>query len=237
MVFLFPINETIILFFVFLYKNISHLNTQFIRMKTKLAMIMVTMSLAFGLTGITGAQAAQTYHVKKGDTLWKISKKFQIGLSEMIDANPQIPNPDLIYPTQKINIPTIKSTKSVESQVIDLTNQERQKAGLAPLQLDWQLSRVARYKSRDMRDTGYFAHRSPQYGSPFDMMKRFNIQYTSAGENIAVGQTSPEQVVKEWMSSPGHRKNILNDTYTYIGVGYAKGGSYGTYWTQMFISK
>jgi uncharacterized YkwD family protein/spore coat assembly protein SafA len=206
-------------------------------MKTKLAILLVTMSLVFGLTGINGAQAAQIYYIKKGDTLWKISKKFRIGLSEIIEANPQIQNPDLIYPSQEIRIPTKKSIKSIERQVIDLTNQERQNAGLAPLQLDWQLSRVARYKSRDMRDTGYFAHRSPQYGSPFDMMKRFKVQYSSAGENIAVGQTSPEQVVKEWMNSPGHRKNILNDTYTYIGVGYAKGGSYGTYWTQMFISK
>jgi uncharacterized YkwD family protein/spore coat assembly protein SafA len=206
-------------------------------MKTKLAILMVAMSLVFGLTGINGAQAAQNYFVKKGDTLWIISKKFQVGLSEIIEANPQIPDPDLIYPNQKVRIPSIKSIKSVEKQVIELTNQERQKAGLSPLQLDWQLSRVARYKSRDMRDTGYFAHRSPQYGSPFDMMKSFNVQYSSAGENIAVGQTSPEQVVREWMNSPGHRKNILNGTYTHIGVGYAKGGSYGTYWTQMFISK
>jgi uncharacterized YkwD family protein/spore coat assembly protein SafA len=206
-------------------------------MKKKLAILLVIMSLALGLNGINTAQAAQTYYVKKGDTLWGISKKFRIGLSEIIEANPNIQNPDLIYPSQEIRIPTMESVKSFERQVIDLTNQERQKAGLAPLQLDWQLSRVARYKSRDMRDTGYFGHKSPQYGSPFDMMKRFNVQYSSAGENIAVGQTSPEQVVKEWMNSPGHRKNILNDTYTYIGAGYAKGGSYGTYWTQMFISK
>jgi uncharacterized YkwD family protein/spore coat assembly protein SafA len=206
-------------------------------MKKKLAILLVIMSLALGLNGINTAQAAQTYYVKKGDTLWGISKKFRIELSEIIEANPHIQNPDLIYPSQEIRIPTMESVKSFERQVIDLTNQERQKAGLAPLQLDWQLSRVARYKSRDMRDTGYFGHKSPQYGSPFDMMKRFNVQYSSAGENIAVGQTSPEQVVKEWMNSPGHRKNLLNDTYTYIGAGYAKGGSYGTYWTQMFISK
>lgn len=198
---------------------------------------MVVLSLVFGICGMQSAQAAQSYQVKKGDTLWKISKEFRVGLSEIIDANPQLSNPDLIYPGQEIHIPRLKSVKSVERQVIDLTNQERQKAGLAPLQLDWQLSRVARYKSRDMRDTGYFAHRSPQYGSPFEMMKSFDVQYSSAGENIAVGQTSPEQVVREWMNSPGHRKNILNGTYTYIGVGYAKGGSYGTYWTQMFISK
>jgi uncharacterized YkwD family protein/spore coat assembly protein SafA len=206
-------------------------------MKTKLAILTIALSLAFGISGTGGAQAAQSYQVKKGDTLWKISKKFRTGLSEIIDANPQLSDPDLIYPGQQIRIPRVTSTKSVERQVIDLTNQERQKEGLAPLQLDWQLSRVARYKSRDMRDAGYFAHRSPQYGTPFDMMKSFNVQYSSAGENIAVGQTSAEQAVREWMNSPGHRKNILNGTYTYIGVGYAKGGPYGTYWTQMFISK
>ncbi len=156
-------------------------------MKTKFVCLMVVLSLVFGICGMQSAQAAQSYQVKKGDTLWKISKKFRVGLSEIIDANPQLSNPDLIYPGQEIHIPRLKSVKSVERQVIDLTNQERQKAGLAPFQLDWQLSRVARYKSRDMRDTGYFAHRSPQYGSPFDMMKNFNVQYSSAGENIAVG--------------------------------------------------
>ncbi|WP_064091643.1 SafA/ExsA family spore coat assembly protein [Rossellomorea aquimaris] len=206
-------------------------------MKTKIPLIIVVLSLVFGITNLTNTFAAEAYYVKKGDTLWKISKKFRVGLSEVIEANPQIPNPDLIYPSQKINIPQIKGVKSVERQVIDLTNQERQKAGLSALSLDWQLSRVARYKSRDMRDVGYFSHTSPTYGSPFDMMKRFNIQYSSAGENIAAGQTSPEQVVREWMNSPGHRKNILSGNYTRIGVGYAKGGSYGTYWTQMFISK
>ncbi|XXM71569.1 SafA/ExsA family spore coat assembly protein [Lysinibacillus sphaericus] len=206
-------------------------------MKTIFVSLMIVLSLASGISGIESAQAAQSYQVKKGDSIWKISRKFRIGLTEIIDANPQLSNPDLIYPGQEIRIPRMKSVKSIESQVIDLTNQERQKAGLPPLQLDWQLSRVARYKSRDMRDTGYFAHRSPQYGTPFDMLKNFNVQYSSAGENIAVGQTSPDQVVREWMNSPGHRKNILNSSYTYIGAGYAKGGSYGTYWTQMFISK
>ncbi|MCA1066313.1 SafA/ExsA family spore coat assembly protein [Rossellomorea sp. AcN35-11] len=206
-------------------------------MKTKLTLTLVVVSIVIGLFGLNELSAASEYTVRKGDTLWKISKKFRIGLSEIIEANPQLPNPDLIYPNQNINIPTIEKVKSVEGQVIDLTNQEREKNGLSPLQLDWQLSRVARYKSRNMRDVGYFSHRSPTYGSPFDMMKSFNIQYRQAAENIAAGQTSPEQVVREWMESPGHRKNILNGSYTHIGVGYAKGGSYGTYWTQMFIKK
>jgi uncharacterized protein YkwD len=69
------------------------------------------------------------------------------------------------------------------------------------------------------------------------MMKNFGISYQAAAENIAAGQTTPQEVVQAWMNSPGHRANILNGNYTYIGVGYAKGGSQRHYWTQMFISK
>jgi uncharacterized protein YkwD len=67
------------------------------------------------------------------------------------------------------------------------------------------------------------------------MLKSFGIQFSYAGENIAAGQRTPQEVVNSWMNSPGHRANILNRNYTKIGVGYASGGEYGTYWTQMFI--
>lgn len=136
-----------------------------------------------------------------------------------------------------MTIPLKGDIKSVEQEVIRLTNKERAKQGLPALKSDWQLSRVARYKSRDMRDQGYFAHNSPTYGSPFEMMKSFNISYRKAAENIAAGQRTPQEVVQAWMDSPGHRKNILDKDLTYIGVGYAEGGSYGNYWTQQFITK
>lgn len=182
------------------------------------------------------AQNAETYTVQRGDSLWKISLKYQIGLSEIIEANPQIKNPDLIYPGQKVNIPTIDHIKAIEHDVIQLCNQERAKHGLQPLSPDWQVSRVARHKSTDMRDKNYFSHTSPTYGSPFDMLKAYNISYRAAGENIAKGQRSAQQVVQSWMNSSGHRQNILSPNYTHIGVGYADGGT-GPYWTQMFISK
>lgn len=193
---------------------------------------------AFAGSGIVRAQPSSDtdiYTVKPGDSLWKISLKYQVGLSEIISANPQFPNPALIYPGDKVTVPLFTATKSVEYQVVKLVNQERAKNGLKPLAVNWQLSRVARYKCNDMRDKGYFSHTSPTYGSPFDMMKSFRITYSTAGENIAAGQTTAESVMTSWMNSPGHRQNILSPNYTEIGVGYSTGGSYRYYWTQMFI--
>lgn len=185
----------------------------------------------------TNSFAQQVYTVQPGDSLWKIAVRYQVGLSEIIQLNPQFKNPALIYPGQKVNIPNFDATKSIENQVVQLTNQERAKYGLKPLVADWELARVARYKSADMRDRNYFSHTSPTYGSPFDMMKNFGISYRSAGENIAAGQRTAQEVVTAWMNSEGHRKNILSTGYTHIGVGYAQGGSKQHYWTQMFISK
>ena len=181
------------------------------------------------------SHAAITHTVERGDSLWKLAVKYQVGLSEIKSANPTIKNYDLIYPGQQINIPTVSSsTTAYEAEVVRLVNQRRAEHGLKPLTQDWQLSRVARYKSQDMKDLGYFSHTSPTYGSPFQMMKSFGISYRTAGENIAKGYASPEAVVNAWMNSPGHRANILNSTYTHIGVGFV---SSGNYWTQMFISK
>ncbi|MCY8317569.1 CAP domain-containing protein [Bacillus vallismortis] len=126
------------------------------------------------------------------------------------------------------------SVSTYEKKVVELTNAERQKQGLKPLQIDETLSKSARAKSQDMKDKNYFDHQSPTYGSPFDMMKSFGISYKTAGENIAKGQKTPEEVVKAWMNSEGHRKNILNANFTHIGVGYVESGSY---WTQQFIGK
>jgi uncharacterized YkwD family protein len=170
--------------------------------------------------------------------MWKISVKYQVGLSEIIASNPGIKNPSLIYPNQKIVIPLrAPSELSLEQEVLDLVNAERKKAGVSPLALDWELSRVAKTKSQDMVSKNYFSHQSPTYGSPFDMMKHFGISYKTAGENIASGQRSAAEVMKSWMASPGHRENILKAEYTHLGVGYVVGGAYGTMWTQQFIGK
>jgi uncharacterized YkwD family protein len=124
--------------------------------------------------------------------------------------------------------------REFQKRVIDLVNKERAAAGLKALSENTQLDKVATLKSEDMAKLGYFSHTSPTYGSPFDMLKQFGISYTAAGENIAYGQSTPEEVMNGWMNSPGHRANILNANYTQIGVGIAKKPNGQLVWTQTF---
>ncbi|MGG4479635.1 CAP domain-containing protein [Paenibacillus xylanilyticus] len=126
-----------------------------------------------------------------------------------------------------------ESTQSdFAAQVVKLVNAERAKAGLSALASDALLDKVALAKAKDMSNNNYFDHQSPTYGSPFDMMKQFGVTYSYAGENIAKGQKTPQEVVTAWMNSEGHRANILSKNFTQIGVGY-----YNGYWAQEFIGK
>lgn len=187
------------------------------------------------LASVIPAMAATgtTYTVVSGDTMWKIAVKYQVGCSELIAANTQIKNANLIYPGDVLTIPgTDTAVRAYEKEVIRLVNEIRVENGLSALTENWELSRVARYKSQDMHDLGYFSHTSPTYGSPFEMMKAFGLTYRTAGENIAMGYATPQAVVNAWMNSAGHRANILNASYTQIGVGYVADGNY---WTQQFI--
>ncbi|WP_257349312.1 CAP domain-containing protein [Pseudalkalibacillus decolorationis] len=120
-----------------------------------------------------------------------------------------------------------------EQQMVDLVNQEREKAGLAPLKVDPELTKVARIKAKDMIENNYFSHNSPTYGSPFDMMKQFGVDYNTAGENIA-GNGSVEGAHTSLMNSQGHRENILGSQYTEVGIGIVDGGQYGKMFVQMF---
>lgn len=182
---------------------------------------------------LSASAATLSHTVVKGDTMWKIASKYQIGVSEIIQANPKIPNPNLIYPGQVLTIPAENtSVLAFEQEVIRLVNEQRVKNGLKPLTANWELSRVARFKSQDMVDNRYFSHTSPVYGSPFQMIRDFGLSFRTAGENIAYGQRTPQSVVNTWLNSSGHRANILNPSYTQIGVGYV---AKGHYWTQMFI--
>ncbi len=199
-------------------------------MKKKVLLLAAIFTFVCGV-----AASAAEYTVQSGDSMWKIAVKYETGLSEIIAANPQIKNPKLIYPGQKITIPNAAPLSAQEQEVFRLVNAERAKAGLPALSYNWQLARVARYKSQDMINKNYFSHTSPTYGSPFTMMQSFGLKFSAAAENIAKGQRTPAEVMNAWMNSSGHRANILSRSVTQIGVGAAKSQSGTLYWTQMFI--
>lgn len=145
-------------------------------------------------------------------------------------------HPDKETQTAQKTEPTLPGNDTSEysdfaTEVTRLVNEIRRSYGLSQLTLDDDLSKVAQAKSQDMHDVGYFAHESPTYGTPFEMMRSFGITYRAAGENIAKGFRTPESVVDAWMNSEGHRANILSPKFSRIGIGYVADGGY---WTQMF---
>ena len=196
----------------------------------KFRILLLSAALAAGLAVPAGAAS---HTVAAGDTMWKLAVRYEVGTSEIIQANPQVSDPNLIYPGQVLAIPEVDAkVLQYEAAVIRLVNDIRKQNGLSPLTANWELSRVARYKSQDMVDNRYFAHNSPTYGTPFEMMRAFGLSFRTAGENIASGYATPQKVVDGWMNSSGHRANILNASYKQIGVGYV---AKGNYWTQMFM--
>jgi hypothetical protein len=126
-----------------------------------------------------------------------------------------------------------------ESDVIDLVNLEREAHGLHPLSYDHQLATAARDHSEDMGNQNYFSHTSLDGRTVPDRISAAGYSYNTYGENIAGGQPTPENVIDAWMSSSGHRANILNSNFCDIGVGYAyqADSTYRHYWTQNFGRK
>lgn len=148
-----------------------------------------------------------------------------------------------IYPNSSNNTGgssgTTTSTTSMnadEKEVFDLINKQRTNNGLQALKIDNEVQKVARIKAQDMVDNNYFAHESPTYGTPFQMLKSFKISYKTAGENIAAN-SSNNGAVNAWMNSSGHKANILNSSYNYTGIGVVSSKKYGKMYVQMFIGK
>lgn len=139
-------------------------------------------------------------------------------------------------PTGKESVPS--SDEAMEQEVLLLVNAIRQRRGLKPVVLHPDLTRAARYHAKDMAEDDYFEHdsmdRTPSgslkkltnFG---DRLRRFAPIDGGWAENIAWGHTSAESVMRSWMKSAGHRRNILTSDYRYLGVGYVDG-----YWVQDF---
>ena len=139
---------------------------------------------------------------------------------------PQAPSTDDDYTTQSVS--------AQEQKMLNLLNQDRKNNGLPALTLDPELSRIARIKSCDMRDNNYFAHESPTWGRVADMLRTFGYSFSAAGENIA-HHASVEKAQAAFMSSDGHRRNILSSSWTKVGIGICIDRNGFVYATQMFV--
>lgn len=128
--------------------------------------------------------------------------------------------------------PIIKLTEQ-EQEMVNLINKDRLANGLQPLMVDAALTNTARIKSRDMVNNSYFSHESKTYGSPFDMLAKFNIDYRYAGENIAANK-DVQSAYDALYASEGHRENMLSPKYQKVGVGIVESPLYGIMITQLF---
>lgn len=146
------------------------------------------------------------------------------------------PTPAPTATASRSTAPSQAQLTADQQHMLDLINQERSKAGLGPLKIDSKLQTMAQAKSDDMVAKAYFDHTSPTYGSPFEMMKKFGISYTSAGENIA-GNSSVDKAHAALMNSPGHKANILKASFNYIGIGVTASPKYGKMFAQDFVGR
>lgn len=135
----------------------------------------------------------------------------------------------------KASLPVVEDL-TLAKEVLAEVNKERAKVKVAPLKLDVDTTTVAQAKAQDMHDNNYFNHISPKYGDITKMLNHFGINTFDAAENIAKGQDTAEEVVADWMTSSGHRRNILDSYATHLGVGVVKGDN-GNYWVQVFTHK
>jgi uncharacterized YkwD family protein len=171
----------------------------------------------------------------KGKAVQQPTQPTQPEQPKQEDTNTNPPNNQPQQPPQNDqSTQTSTNMSEFQQKVVELVNQERAKVGLKPVVAKTDLTKVAQVKAEDMATNKYFSHTSPTYGSPFDMMKQFGINYSYAGENIAMGYRTPESVMQGWMNSEGHKKNILNPNFTEIGVGFT---SNGYYWVQEFAKR
>lgn len=136
------------------------------------------------------------------------------------------------------------SSNQFDSKVLQLVNNERANVGLDSLSIDNQLDRAANLHTDEMVRADQMSHQLPGEASLGDRVSATGYQWSSVGENVAAGYSTPEDVVEGWMNSVGHRENILNPNFTHLGVGYSNNpdndNSYSDqdiYWTQVFASE
>ena len=218
----------------------------------KLSQMLILIAFALLVTGCAIASASTgTYTVQPGDTLAKIASVHDTTVDRLVELNQETypslaTDPGAIEVGWKIEVPgsgagiqvTVKKTPSLgsgptaapmdrdafEMEIVRLVNEERIKAGLAPLEVDPGLMQFARERSEDMVECGYFSHRDPVTGEDLTPGAGENVTKLLA-TNILTDQ-SAHRALSNWTRSTEHRANILSSISTKTGVGVALGDTY-----------
>lgn len=180
----------------------------------KLFALALTAVMAFGMIGCGSAdEAEETAMLTEESAEETIDDGIIIGVTDVpLADSPSDDVHDYVY------------------EVVDLVNEERAKEGLAPLELDLTLCEAAQVRAEEAKQS--FSHTRPDGSKCFTALADKGVSYQFAGENLAGKIKTPEKVVKAWMDSESHRKNIMAEKYSYIGIGYVEDGNY---WAQFFI--
>ena len=196
----------------------------------KLMLLLIAGALMFQTGVLTVTALAENISIQAAASEW----------------DPSMPLPDRPLTPEELHAWNVHycdlGITEIEMEILRLTNIERANYGLAPLVIDYQLSRAARFKSQEMVDLQYFAHESPVYGNFFNIPLLFIDSFGGLAENLTVSinqNRTAAQMVQGWMNSPGHRANILNPEMTTLGVGVvslppAGMGFRNEFGTQMF---
>lgn len=194
----------------------------------------LAMAMVMGLAGsmTMPVEAAKVYSVG-GDESTKgciiVNGQPEDNISDSVNPDP---DGDTSQPETDDEQQEESAELSYARQVAKLVNEERAKAGLHPLSFDAELASAAQIRANEIKTS--FSHTRPD-GRKFSSVLTDNgIRFTGAGENIAWGQKTPEQVMEAWMNSDGHRANILNAKFTKIGVGQYRDAAGRNYWVQLF---
>jgi uncharacterized protein YkwD len=127
------------------------------------------------------------------------------------------------------------NSDALVARMLELVNKERQTRGLHPLTVNPVLTQIAEDYACEMIVCNFFAHETPNHEGPGQRAINAGYVFLAIGENLAGGQSSPEQAMADWMSSTeGHRENILATQWKEIGIAVRLGGQYGVYWVQEF---
>jgi uncharacterized protein YkwD/uncharacterized membrane protein required for colicin V production len=194
----------------------------------------VLLTMPFSDTFNKAAHGSRLANNLVSEVAWideKLAPIFDDALNASINKR-IIHEPDKIVPL-KFRVTNPKTREDLELKMLEMINGERRVAGLPPLVADPQLTLVAREHSHDMFVRSYFSHMSPDGSTPSDRIRKANIRFMTAGENLALAPTL-SLAHKGLMNSPGHKANILHKSYGRVGIGVLDGGAYGLMVTQNF---